>query len=340
MPILPASATPADLTRAAREQDARAEEREVEVARLALALFALERAAILRALDQARTDAEVRRALAAVRDAYASPRGLFRQEWERELGRLARAAYREEARRVRRETARVTGAPVPAPTPAQSARLDRAATERANTAARDICETSAARVEAIADAVAPLPRPNATDRARDALADISASPGPPGGGPPPRGPAAGAPTPRQRVIQQRIDTLAPILGREAAEQIVGRVAATLDAGKPTRAVARSLAEGVTAVPVSRKRAVVIARTESVGLLASAEWDAVRTAGQLSRKRWLDNRDDRVRDSHRRCAAQGIIPIDQPFVNGLQHVGQRPAPAEEVINCRCGMGYLP
>ena len=45
-------------------------------------------------------------------------------------------------------------------------------------------------------------------------------------------------------------------------------------------------------------------------------------------------DERLRDSHYLCEAQGAIPVDQPFQNGLRYPGDPDGDASEVVNCRC------
>jgi hypothetical protein len=282
VPIFPDDSDEVERRLAAEEQERRAASLEQRLALIALQLFTAERAAIAAALARVQADAAVRAVLDAIRDAYRNPAGLFRRAWAQRLGEMAREQYAAEARRVRQATAEVTGRPVPAPTPRQVAQLAVAAETRAAVVARDICEGSAKVVDAVIETVTPAPPKTAADEQVQA-AELRASPGGPGGGAPPPGRVAGAPSPRARVLQQRIDTLTPILGREAAEQIVTSVAETLDAGKPTRAVARELMTAVTAEPVSRKRSVRIARTEAIGLANASEADAVRTAGILRRE---------------------------------------------------------
>lgn len=339
MPILPPGATAADRARAADAVEQRAEAMERSLALVALRLFAAEADAIDTALASAETDAAVQRALAAIVDAYRAPAGLFRRAWAEALGAIARAQYLPEADRVRRDTARVTGRPVPPMTAAQRAELLAAADARAAQAAAEITATSADRIDVLAQTVAPLSPAvlreieamRATLTVPPVVADVTATP---------VAVAGAAPLPRPAVIQARIDTLAPLVGRQAAEQIVDRVAETLAKGQPTRAVVRDVLRDVTATTMSRKRAELIARTEQTGLLNSAEADAVRAAGILKHKRWITSRDDRVRASHVRCAQDGIIPIDALHSNGLPFPGYRPSPARETARCRCSEGWLP
>lgn len=343
MPILPADATARDAQRAADEQERRAVELERVIAAVSLRLFDVERAAIVQALARAETDDAVRRMLAAIVDAFRGPGGLFRRAWTETLTDLMTRQYAADAQRVARETAAVTGAPVPLPSAADVVQMRTAAAQRAEQAAAEICATSAARVETIARVVAPLPAGGlgAPPTAPTIVADVRAGPGGPDGGMPVPGPVAGHAAPRAAVLQQRIDTLAPLIGRQAAEQVVDRVAETLRAGKPTRAVAKALLDTVTATPVSRKRAVLISRTEATGLLNSATFDAVTAQGILTRKRWITQGDDRVRPDHVACGREGAIPIADRFAGSeLLYPGERPAPAAQTANCRCALSALP
>lgn len=85
--------------------------------------------------------------------------------------------------------------------------------------------------------------------------------------------------------------------------------------------------------VGERRADLIARTETASAYSTAALDSMRAAG-FARKRWVISTDERVRTSHRECAAQGPIPVDEPFKNGLMNPGDPQGEAREVINCRC------
>lgn len=77
----------------------------------------------------------------------------------------------------------------------------------------------------------------------------------------------------------------------------------------------------------------MAETESTITMGTAV-DSVMKAAGFTHKRWLSQRDDRVRDSHEHCDKQGWIPIGKTFANGLKYPGQADAPLEEIVNCRC------
>ena len=86
--------------------------------------------------------------------------------------------------------------------------------------------------------------------------------------------------------------------------------------------------------ITTARAKTIARTETVGALNEGEHLAAVESGVMQSKRWLSQRDGKVRPSHRAAEAEGWIPIAQRYSNGLDYPHQPGAPAEEVIYCRC------
>jgi HK97 family phage portal protein len=77
----------------------------------------------------------------------------------------------------------------------------------------------------------------------------------------------------------------------------------------------------------------IADTESGIMLNSSRYESAKASG-AKLKVWMSSKDEHVRDSHVAADAQGPIPWDEPFVNGLMHPGEAGGAAEEVINCRC------
>ena len=82
------------------------------------------------------------------------------------------------------------------------------------------------------------------------------------------------------------------------------------------------------------RAELIASTESQALYGTAQADAIDRAG-FATKRWVSMDDSLVRPSHADCEAEGDIPIDEAFSNGLMFPGDPDADdAGEVCNCRC------
>lgn len=97
------------------------------------------------------------------------------------------------------------------------------------------------------------------------------------------------------------------------------------------------------------RARMIARTEVVAASNSASLaQALRLGDPSINKEWLATTeasglvcDERTRDAH--CDAhEQVQPLGEPFEVGetwLMYPGQPVGPADQVINCRCGIGYV-
>lgn len=311
--------TDEDFDQLAREADLRAEDDEPDWRRLAIVLFALERTIMNRALARARDDAGILRVFVAALESYRSAFGAFRRRWEDRA--LALMRTQSEAIAVR------FGQPLP---------LRAGVVAMLDTRARDLADhvtaASAQRVEAVARVVAqeisdrrsgvvPVPAPR--DR-------VLVGPAPPGTTP--RSPLSDIAT------QQRLDTLVPLIGRPMAERVLQVVRDGRLAGRSMAKVASELVSTVHSLSDDRARATRIARTETIGLANATEFALASSRSFLTEKRWLDQQDGRVRDSHARNGRQGWIPMDQRFDNGLLYPGERPAPPEEVIQCRCSCAF--
>lgn len=99
------------------------------------------------------------------------------------------------------------------------------------------------------------------------------------------------------------------------------------------------------------RAQMIARTELTGAANAGSLAATRLVNDASpsdsamTKYWIATNDERTRESHSEASGQygpgsGIALTDDFIVGGaaLQHPGDPGGPPEEVINCRCSIGY--
>ena len=83
---------------------------------------------------------------------------------------------------------------------------------------------------------------------------------------------------------------------------------------------------------NKSRARTIARTESLKVVSRSTDEEYKKAG-VKMKRWLSS--PGARSSHAACSAQGKIPYDDAFSNGLMFPGDS-GPASEIINCRCSL----
>ena len=142
------------------------------------------------------------------------------------------------------------------------------------------------------------------------------------------------------------------IGEVAAEKVVQITATTMlltrdiikrsqDENQTLDELARSLDRDFE--EYSTHRAYRIARTEvaaasNFGSYAAAEM-ASEDTGDLV-KEWIDSRDGRVRDSHRRINGEKVRFYSR-FSNGLLYPGDMAnGAAKDVIHCRCTIGYIP
>jgi HK97 family phage portal protein len=92
---------------------------------------------------------------------------------------------------------------------------------------------------------------------------------------------------------------------------------------------------------SRRRAEVIARTETVAASNFGSMNAAAQTGLNPKKVWVSSRDSRVRDTHEDIDG-AIVNMDEKFKVGkayLSFPGDQEAEApEETINCRCTLSY--
>lgn len=134
-------------------------------------------------------------------------------------------------------------------------------------------------------------------------------------------------------IRQRWTTLA----ESATGTIAKRIGEVVAAGRAANLSASEIASLVRGMDF---RAMIrrIAATESVGLINHAEMLAAQQATSLRKKKWLSQRDERVRSSHRACDSQGYIDIEAAFQNGLRYAHDPNGSADEVDNCRCTTIY--
>jgi len=89
---------------------------------------------------------------------------------------------------------------------------------------------------------------------------------------------------------------------------------------------------------SKVRSEMIARTEIQGSVNRGAFESYQQSNVVESKRWLATNDPRTRDTHSLANGQEV-PLDVPFIVGgfsLMHPGDRSAPPEETIQCRCTM----
>lgn len=104
----------------------------------------------------------------------------------------------------------------------------------------------------------------------------------------------------------------------------------------------TLRNGDTAYFTSDDRAVLIAENESQNTFNRQDClDAIKSG--KTRKQWVDIRDKKERETHRKVGGM-IIPIEEYFLVGnslllYPHDYSMNPEAKETVNCRCGIRYI-
>ena len=141
-----------------------------------------------------------------------------------------------------------------------------------------------------------------------------------------------------RAVGNRSARLAELIGEETAKQVTAAIRAAEVAGFSVAETAKLIQASVYGENMTDVRATRIARTESAGAMSQGSWDQAQELGIFQSKEWLAFEDNRTRDTHLFCMAQGPIPMDEMFSNGLQYPLDPAGDAGEVINCRCVLAY--
>lgn len=132
---------------------------------------------------------------------------------------------------------------------------------------------------------------------------------------------------KARLIAQSMRTSAARILRQAVNQGIGEVATAKALGKKFKDLA----------PYQAAR---IARTEIHAASNAASLMAANATPVRPKKEWLVVEDERTRESHNLANGQ-VVDIDDPFSVGgaaLMFPGDPDGPPEEVINCRCVIGW--
>lgn len=140
---------------------------------------------------------------------------------------------------------------------------------------------------------------------------------------------------QQEAIRRRITDVTETTRR----QIVNAVDRGYQDGVGTDAIARSVRGVVDGL--AAYRADAIARTETHGAANYGSDAAAKLTGLPLRREWLAAQDERTRDTHAEANGQ-IVGPEEPFQVGnafLMYPGDPAGPPEEVINCRCALGYV-
>jgi SPP1 gp7 family putative phage head morphogenesis protein len=146
-------------------------------------------------------------------------------------------------------------------------------------------------------------------------------------------------------IAQFIADRAQTFAKQITDTTYGQIREQLTAGAQAGESIPQLAKRIRHLfqVASDSRARTIARTEVISAYNGASLAVVRDYGAdvVGGKEWIATRDSRTREDHRVADGQ-IKAMHEPFVVGgapMETPGDPTAPAGEVINCRCTIGYL-
>lgn len=155
------------------------------------------------------------------------------------------------------------------------------------------------------------------------------------------------------------DDFASIMGRMALQYIAGEMIrkritniSETTRAQTSAAIAQGFAEGIgqdgvaeyvrSKVPMySTYRSRMIARTETHGAANFGAMQAAEQTGLPLQKEWIASSDERTRITHAEADGQ-IVSNNSAFQVGsdaMMYPGDPAGSAEEVINCRCALGYI-
>lgn len=109
----------------------------------------------------------------------------------------------------------------------------------------------------------------------------------------------------------------------------------------TRQTAKLITER-TGGGIMKRRALLIARTESTTAANYGAYLSAQDSGIALEKEWISTRDSRTRDAHRIMDGK-IVGRDQPFIVGgreMMFPGDPRGGAANLCNCRCTVAFVP
>jgi uncharacterized protein with gpF-like domain len=139
----------------------------------------------------------------------------------------------------------------------------------------------------------------------------------------------------QEAIRRRITEVT----ETTRDQVIRAVRKGYDDGLGQRGTANYILDLVP--QIADYRANMIARTETHGAANFGSQEAAKQTGLPMKKQWLAAQDDRTRDTHREVSGEAV-GMDDTFRVGdsdLHYPGDPAGAADEVINCRCALGYI-
>jgi hypothetical protein len=114
----------------------------------------------------------------------------------------------------------------------------------------------------------------------------------------------------------------------------------IENGDPINAVANTI-QSLFLGEVTKKRSKRIARTEVNKASNYGSWAGAVQTGLTLNKIWIATLDKRTRPTHKKASRLPPIDLDGYFKVGkglLKYPGDPNGPLEEIVNCRCAIGY--
>lgn len=104
-----------------------------------------------------------------------------------------------------------------------------------------------------------------------------------------------------------------------------------------RSIRDDLENGLTVI--NNYQSERIARTEVIGSSNKGSFDGALQTGVDMQKEWINSGLPGMRQSHIIYGSMGAQRMDFQYAPGLRHPGDPEGSADEVINCRCTIGYI-
>lgn len=152
----------------------------------------------------------------------------------------------------------------------------------------------------------------------------------------------------EQIIRLYITTTAALRIRQISEttrKLIVRalIEATSEAASPREAI--EIITSKVGAGVGRRRAFLIARTETHAAASFANHETAKSMAVPMRKQWVATNDGRTRSWHSAVNGQ-TVDIDEDFIvphkgveHRMKHTGDPNGGAHNVINCRCVTIYL-
>jgi uncharacterized protein with gpF-like domain len=143
-----------------------------------------------------------------------------------------------------------------------------------------------------------------------------------------------------KAVRARALDVADVTSKTTISRIKGVIARGMDADKSPSEIADDIVARVGGA-VSERRAMTIARTETHSAAQIGQHESVASTGIDFKREWIATSDESTREDHSSASGQKTS-MDEPFQVGgesLMYPGDPSGSAEQIINCRCQVGYI-